>query len=583
MKSIIAVLKLFQTKPSKKLLIALLIILVSLIYGLPHIILSLKLGTKYTPLTVSGQSPIARDETYAYAPFINHILKGNFFIRDTYVYEYKDLPTPFLGETAPALLFAVLSRLTGSIERAFIVSDFIFPPVIFLMLYLLARNFIDNQFYALTTSFLTVIARDFIAVIPYPHATYQYLTVAENQNYFLYLSRAFHPQLTFIFFSLAVISMLKLVQNPFKKIYIIFLGISFGLLFYSYIFYWTYFFVFFGLIFLYFLIKRDFRTLRSLFFAGLLSLLIGLYYLFNMFKFYQLPFSQDFVSKSSLYNLPIPITLIRYLLIMVFFYVIYKQKDRKFYVLFFLLLGGILISPISKLLVGQDLETFHYLRRALMPFATITFFATIYFLIKTHKTLIQITALLVFIIAIFTGFRTQIIASQKVQKVHVRDDTQQSVFDWFRKNTPKNSVIGSIDTSFNSLIPVYTRNKVFFPPTDRTITPTYEEVERYAILAKILGIDTNWQKRNLDTIISYLFIYQAYNQNNNLDLNSPRRIWAESEIDRLANNNWRELASKYKLDYVIVSPNELSIVNPDIKLLKPVTSVGDYIIFKFQD
>ena len=117
-----------------KLLLTFFILLVSLIYGLPHIIIGSKLGANYTPFSLSPKSPTAADETYGYAGFANHIYKGNLLLKEAYVYEYRNYPTPLIADNVPALAYAFLAKLTGSLEKAYIVSDFIFPdtsPMLF--------------------------------------------------------------------------------------------------------------------------------------------------------------------------------------------------------------------------------------------------------------------------------------------------------------------------------------------------------------------------------------------------------------------------------------------------------------------
>ena len=565
---------------NNKLVISLLIILVSAIYGLPNIILFNKLGQNYNPLVISGDSRIARDEAFAYAPEVNYILKGHFFLKDAYVAEYSNYPTPFMGESAPSLVFALLAKLTGSVENAFIAADFIFPPIIFVLLYIITNIFIKNKLYSAAVAFLTVIARDFIAVIPYPHATFQYLTFTEGQNYLLYFSRAFHPQLTFILFIAAVLLMIKLLKNPTNKLATLTLGLIFGILFYTYVFYWTYFLLTFLCVLTYSCIKKDLKTTGALILSGAIAFIIASFYIYNSWQFSQLNFADDFITKTSLHNLPLPLTLLRYLAITLFFLAIVKLKNHQSVILFLVLLSGVVISPLSRLVIGQDLETFHYLRRALMPIATIASFIITYYFIRQKKKLLSIISMIIFSTALFLGLRTQIIATEKIQTAHQRDRTQEAVFNWLRQNTPKDSVVGSLDTTFNSLVPVYTKNYVYFPPTDRTIMPTSEGVQRYAILANTLGIDTNWQKKNLDDIISYLFVYQAYNDQNNLDLNSPKRLQAEAQIDKIARNNIENEIEKFKLDYVVVTPEHLPIVRPNLKFAKPLTSIDEFVIFQ---
>src|SRR3990167_7639714 len=218
----------------KNLLLTLFILTVSIIYGLGHFIAPQNICGKQDLLCFTQISRVTRDEIFAYAPFVNHILKGNFFLGDVYTYEYSDHPSPFIGETAPALVFAALSIITGSIEKSFVVGDFIFPPIIFLLFYFFIQLFIKNKLFAVAVALLTVMMRDFIAVIPYPKAVIEYLLAADNQLYSLIFLRSFHPQLTFVIFLAAIFSLFKLVKKPTKAM-IVTTSVLSGLLFYSYI------------------------------------------------------------------------------------------------------------------------------------------------------------------------------------------------------------------------------------------------------------------------------------------------------------------------------------------------------------
>ena len=304
-------------------------------------------------------------------------------------------------------------------------------------------------------------------------------------------------------------------------------------------------------------------------------------YIFNIYHFYQLELAQDFITKSSLANVPLPITLIRYFLIAALFLLVTMKKGKEAIFFSAFLLAGILIAPISKLVLNQDLETFHYLRRALMPFATIAFLATIYFFFEKNKKLLNALAIIIIATFTFYGLNVQMIASGKIESAHVRNQSMMNVLYWFNQNVQKNSVIGSLNTDLESLIPVYTNNRVFFPPTDRTIMPTIEGVTRYAILNNLLGIENSLQKRNLDNIMSYLFVYQSYNKNLNLDLNSPRRDAAEREIDRLSNASWENEAKKFKLDYIVLTPQEKNLAVPNNKPI-PAAALDGYKIYKYE-
>ena len=565
-----------------KILLSLLIVVVSAVYGLPHIILFGKLRQNYNPLPISGGSPIARDEAFAYAPLVNYISRGKFFLGEVYVKEYKNYPTPFLGETLPAIFLSNITQVTKSMEKTFILTDFIFPPIIFVLLFIIMKMFVKNNSFALSAAFLTTIARDFISVIPFPKAMYEYFMIAKNQNYLLFLSRSFHPQVTFVFFLITFILLINLLRNPKKKILIILFGISFGLLTYSYLFYWSYFLLFYFLVTIFYIFKKNFEVIKALLISGLIFIVISSYYFINMYNFSKLSLANDFIQKSSLENLPFPLTIFRYLLLSIIFLVFFKKKGDKFIVFFFFMATTALIAIMSKIVIGQDLETLHYLRRAAMPIETLGFFIILNSLLKNKKKVVSFVTFLIITITLFFAIRTQIVATEKIINVHIRDRSQQLVLVWLGKNTEKGSVIGSLDTELNSLIPVYTDNYVYFAPTDRTLTPTEEGVKRFASLAKLLGINLEIQHKLLEdkSLLSYMFVYQAYDENLKLSINSQGRVLAQQLTEKISSGEYQNEVNNYKIDYIIVSPKQFGLVKPDLRRLKPVTSIDEYVIFK---
>ena len=564
-----------------KILLPLLIIVMSVIYGLPHLIIVKKLGQSYDPLVISASSPVARDKTFAYAPFVKFILKGNIFLGESYTKEYSSYPTPFLGETFPSIIMAILSLATGSIDRAFLAADFIFPPIILVLIFLIAKIYIKSNYYALSVAFLTSVARDFISVIPAPKATYEYFAYLKDQNYHLFLSRNFHPQITFIFFLLAFIFLIKMISFPQRKLYLIFFSVSFSLLSYSYIFYWTYFLFFYCMVIFYFLIKKNMIVLKNLFIAGLFFLLMSAYYFINLYQFYNLPIASDFILKSSLKDHPFAWTVFRYFFLSLLFLYIFKDKGEKYFLFFLMIISAVLIAISSKVITGQDLETLHYLRRAAMQFATVGFFIIIYRFINSSKKTVRIVSSLLIIFSLIFAFRVQSISAAKVSQSHLRNTDQEVVLEWLNSNTPKDSVISSLNTDFNSILPIYTDNKIFFPPTDRTITPTEEGIKRFAILANLLGITENNQKLMLQdkNLVTYLFIYQAYIPGKGLSVNSPRNLLAQNELDRLS-FFWEEELKNFQLDYLVITPKEIKYVQPNTRYLQVITSINEYIILK---
>lgn len=556
------------------------IIVLTVFYALPSIFLTLQLGYLYTPLTANSPAPFARDEGYAYAPFVNYILKGNVSVGEVYSKEYSNYPTPFKGETLPSVILAFFTKVFGSVEKAFIVSDIIFPPLIFLLLYKITKLFTEKTLLATSIAFVATVSRDFIAVIPFPHLIIQLLTFQEGQNFPLFLSRAFHPQVTFPIFLLFVLSVFNQLKDPQSKTKVLLTGLFLGALFYSYIFYWTYALFFLGLLFMFMLLQKKLDIAKNIFLSGLIAALIALPYLFNMFNFYNTEIAADFVNKASLPGLPFPLTVLRYLAIIVIFWIVLRKKNSYVNTFVILLLAGILIAPVTKLLLGQDLETFHYLRRALMPLATLSIFIVFFKSFEKYIKLQKVIALLLLLLFSVYAINAQITSSKITKKVLTKNQDERLVFHWLKEHAKKEDVVGSLDTDFNLFIPVYTKSFTYFPPTDRTVMPANEGVQRFIILSNLLGVEKENQKENMVNILSYLFIYQAYNKDHDLDPNSPKRYEAESEIENFDVNSLSLQLNRYELDYLVLTPQHLKLSSPNLTHLEPYVVINEYIIFK---
>ncbi len=422
-----------------KLTFSSLILLISLMYGLPHIYLGHKLGNNYSSLLVNRSSSIGADEISLYAPAVRYILQGHILLRDVYVAEYDGYPTPFIGESAPSIVMALLSKITGTVDNAFIAADFIFPAIIFLLLYVFSSHFIKNGYFALITAFTASISRDFIATIPNPISMINYFKYGESQNEFLYLSRSFHPQVTFVFFLSSMALLVNLIKRPSIKASII-LGISLGILFYTYIFYWTYFLALIVIVLFYFTLKKDFQLIKLLIISVLIGLAVGFFYFRDIFNFYSLTLASDFTEKFTVSAAPLPLTLFRYLFIAALFWFILFVKNRKkiflkkeliyFYVL--LILVGVLFPLCSKI-IGKDFETFHYIRRIIMPFATICFFTAIYYIFINKRFILNVFSILLFITFLTFGLSTQINATKNIRISYAKDENLQAVFNWFNR------------------------------------------------------------------------------------------------------------------------------------------------------
>lgn len=228
-------------------------IAVGMIYGMPHIILfsaAQEQGLRYHPVVVN------EDEALFTGPKAHAAEMGEIIVGDFNVAEYKDTRLYVLPFLSP-LIMGNLARLTGSIERAFIAGDFLFPPIIFLLFYTFLLILLNLEtgfpsilgnpvsklrrllslFGATLFIFIPQLLLAFPPLTRYLQATI--LTLAAKGSS-LYFSRVEDPQLTLPLYLATLIFFLLIFKGRKEKRIIAAAGIAYGLLFYSYFYFWTY-------------------------------------------------------------------------------------------------------------------------------------------------------------------------------------------------------------------------------------------------------------------------------------------------------------------------------------------------------
>ena len=115
-------------------------------------------GRVYTPFAVSGVSALTYDETSSYAAYVNYTLHHLAPPYDTDVFENENVPVP--TTMAPYVILAAAAALVGGVDRAFMLADFIVPPLALLILYALLFDITQRQALSLVGA-LTVLLVSF--------------------------------------------------------------------------------------------------------------------------------------------------------------------------------------------------------------------------------------------------------------------------------------------------------------------------------------------------------------------------------------------------------------------------------------
>jgi hypothetical protein len=486
---------------------------IALLFGLPHLVIPALLGPDrpYTPFALQGVSALTYDESYAYASQVNYTRVRWLPAYDTDTYEARLIPSPLA--VAPIYFLAALARVTGGVESAFILCDFLLPAVAFLLLYRLLADLTHHLGLALLGSSVTLLVtfgpRNFLRT-----PVELLATGATSATQPLEYSRLLHPQFSFTLLLGALFLLWRALRHGSLRTAAV-AGLLGGLLFYTYVYYWP---IWTGAcaLLLCFALVADRRRLGALCVVNVLTWLISIPFWATLYAAYQTPnfrwFMGRFVSGFEQgYAVPLRDQLIySFIYIFVFLFctsllIIHirrmnytKREDSKRYII---LLSSLFIAALasmnSDLLTGIDLETMiHFPNRFFQPFFGIVFFACLLPSLsgylpavarnRRHATLACCAGMALLLAA---GVARQVAVSHNVASRHEFRPDQRSLFAWLDRHTAVDDVVVASDMYVNALVPVYTRDRPFVPCGGRT-TISDEDIERrYLIAMKLLGHD----------------------------------------------------------------------------------------------
>lgn len=213
-------------KPKKIAILGILTLIVSLIFGLPHLLIPYLLNeVDYQPFVFDTDLTFVFEEAHIYAMKTREAMLSGIFLSEIQTNSFHDWPSPFTGESLPAIIMAVLAKITGSISTAFIVGDFVSPPLTFLLLFWFTYQISKDFLVSLLPGLATLLAHELIAFVPYP-SLIDYYFAHFDYDQFLFFSRNFHPQISFPFFLLALIFFQRALTSGSKRAIIV-AGLSF--------------------------------------------------------------------------------------------------------------------------------------------------------------------------------------------------------------------------------------------------------------------------------------------------------------------------------------------------------------------
>lgn len=583
-------------------------LLVGLLFGLPHILMPLKLraqGKFYAPLVCEGITALTYDEISCYAARITNTLDGHLFSADFHGWEHKD-DTPYLGQSwLDSVCVAAIGFLLGrSAPNVFIFCDFALPPVVFLLLYAICRRLGARRWVAMAAGVMCLVAHDKttlpIALAANPSLKY----LADKLDLFscvrpLEFSRLCIPQAGFIFAASAILLLLALRDQPRPRRAIL-AGLLFGSTFYVYAFYWTFIFVGGGLLALASLVTRNARRAAPLLFLALaVGLMIGSPVLYQALHPAGFSGKADLMARLSWGGRHVNWANQKHdLLLLALILLLYPRRRREWVPVFAFLLAPF-VCILGARAIHMNTQDWHWLGRCWQPWSAVTVVLMLGAWVawweerrqvggpsspadaaaelqRAERRDARIFGALCALLLLYAA-NVHIRYSLQMAEAHVLPDGQREMNRQLRLRASPESVVLCLNADVLALIPVYSHCNIFLPYCIMSSAPTSEIIDRAAVALAYYGVGEGAMTRLLQYPRGRPWEDIVMHRDNREDLanwlfhltlpqgGTPPE--AEKEIRARAKfygpNVLEEARKRYRIDYVWWGPLERTFGDPN--------------------
>lgn len=420
-----------------------------------------------------------------------------------------------------------------------------------------------------------------------------------------YFSRFYPVLVDFPIFAITLLAVLWLLKKQKWKAALI-SGILGGLLFYTYFYYWTFYIIFIGLLWMAALFRKDFILFKKITVSGLVTAVIGATFFLNSIitianRAEILHRLNPVFTRSP--NWPITFFLLSIVIMLVYAYnrseryedrTSEEEKKNSFYFLLILILAGIVAMNVQ-VIMGYTINPRHWLTTAIWPALVL---AGIYILNFTEKTIFKREILkkiiksssFIFIgLLLLFGLIWQATFSYNTYSIYALPNPQVELFAWLNNNTAKDEVVLSLSSEMILLVPVYTHNNNFIPNAVVEPIPIPEIIARRLVASKMLGVSEEniiflnnpcafsemmSFERTKEGEYNFSLFEEAFSHLLTFEASFPRskgciipKEFKEGVFKAYAAlpEEWEALVGKYHVDYIVVGPYEKEIIGPNLE------------------
>lgn len=587
-------------------------ILISFIYITPHIVgfLKTEANIAYNPMSLeAGPATHFYDEVLVYVPSVREVAEGHLLVKNIDNYEYSN--GPMIRHVLSSLVLAPFFIFAGTVTNFIVLTDFVFPLISFILLFLLYFLLTSNKFLSLCFGIITALSpKIFLFLFPLHLASLKDLVkhfvpfkidMWMQDISDLTKMEAMKPGLPFVLLFL-IFLYLSLKTN--KRIYVFFCGIFLGSLFYTYAFHWLFFVILTIVLALLLFFKKEYKLFKKVFKIGVIGFIISIPFWINYYYLTLMPYYEEYsnsigkeLGHQIRFDLWPEYLLYGFLIVLVWF--LYKEKDRA--TAFFaisLLLASILIYNIQ-VITGFQFQSNHWATKVIwlnLAIVWVLIFAKLYefFRSKKWKNIFKVLLVATVVILISNAFLGKWIwASNKLSFWNIPKNELES-FEWLEENTEMDSVIMSPSLITNRYLPLYTNNKIFVPFYENA--PSSEVLERIFISYRIFNVpeeyigdvfvsgkygiiseENPWNEINFHEKRGIMYVYGFKYADKYLD-DEFKKEMSEKMIEgykKYLTMDINFLVNKYKLDYLYYGPNE-KIISPNLENISGLSSEKVY-------
>lgn len=514
---------------------------------LPQIIAVEKLGGAF-----GGIYPTNNNDEHYYLARGQDVLDGHPRVAQPYLWEGKERePLQFW---IPDMLIAQLARVFHvPLHSLFTAMDFLLPAIAFLFTYAIGFLLSHRRTLALSLA----IVMHFVVFLEL-------------------LNRPVSPQFNVIFllfFILAYVCWLN--RSSWRNT--LMLGLSLGLLFHVYAYYWTFAIVAIGLLWGGLSISRERDRLYKLSMSGIMALVIAIPYLLQLFQSFRYEFYQETIARVGMIETRMPsgifIVVISSAVLTVLLFAYWKRiipRDTHFTGL----LALVAASPIAvnqHLITGENLEfSSHYLVGGVFAagFGTLYLAGKLLEANQLRPIASRLARVLVVIVCIYAVSAAGLVVTKQsvIRSEEVQFQRYGPAIHWLNKNTEIDTVVYA-NAALSSIIPAYTHNNVWYArEANLHYMSNNEVIYRFLVQQYFASVfDREIILKNERAIWGTYYINRSAHE---VQANKLRHVFGlpllhverypESEIQKLI-EEWNRLKTlpfhevivPYRLDYII--------------------------------